>query len=174
MLIIFPQVYLTVKYPQQFQLAQAVPENLGALELVPFDNPSSISCPPASTHDNTYIGIIVVGCALAAVIIIIAIRRFRLFKRQKKENPEIATSGPAVPKDPDEEGKYVVIKAEPSESIPSPQPVELQNHTEAKELDHSSPSDFRKFSGTTEFSHARSNSEQLPDQISPIQTGSWS
>jgi flagellar biosynthesis/type III secretory pathway M-ring protein FliF/YscJ len=76
-------VYLTVNYDlQQFQIALVVDESVATSNIVPFDNTNSIDCTPP-TRDNAYIGVIVVGCALAIILIIAPILYFRHINRQK-------------------------------------------------------------------------------------------
>lgn len=63
-------MYLTINYPlQQFQLAPAVTETVPPPVLVSFGS-GAINCTP-SPRDNTYIGVVVVGCVLAVIILIV-------------------------------------------------------------------------------------------------------
>jgi hypothetical protein len=63
------QLYLTVNYPlQQFQLAPAVTEAAGAVDLRPFENANSITCQDSS-RDDAYIGVIVLGCVIGVILI---------------------------------------------------------------------------------------------------------
>jgi len=63
------KVYLAVDYPnEQFQLAPVVVNEVAA-NLVPFTSSLSIDCPPGS-QDNSIIGVIVLGCIIAIILII--------------------------------------------------------------------------------------------------------
>jgi hypothetical protein len=90
-------VYLTVNYDlQQFQIALAVNQSAGVVDIVPFDNTNSIDCPPPP-RDNTYIGVIVVGCALFVVLIIVGAYLFGK-RMQKKDGAKMPNDIPeAVP-----------------------------------------------------------------------------
>jgi len=66
-------MYLTVNYdPQQFQLVPAVTNNVVASDLVPFDYLSSVVCLTAPP-DHWFIGVIVLSCVVAIILIILCI-----------------------------------------------------------------------------------------------------
>jgi hypothetical protein len=80
------KVYLAVDYPnEQFQLAAVVVSNEVAANLVPFTSSISINCPPGS-QDNSIIGVIVLGCIIAIILIILC---GYLFKKRRAANNEL-------------------------------------------------------------------------------------
>jgi hypothetical protein len=69
-------VYLTANYDlQQIQLALAVTDSVMAPDLISFDPPRSTDC-PSSTADHWFIGVIVLACILAIVLVILSIYLF--------------------------------------------------------------------------------------------------
>jgi hypothetical protein len=114
--------------------------------------------------------VIVVGCALAVILIIAIILWIRHLKKQKEEKP----STTIVESEVGETGKYVTtVETSPLETNlpqtnPSQNPAELHDRPRrsiATELD---PSSDRKFSDATQFSRTLSNTGHSYGEISPI------
>lgn len=79
-------MYLTANYDlQQIQLALAVTDSAMAPDLISFDPPSSTIC-SSPTVGHWFIGVIVLACILAIVLVILSIY---LFGRQKGEKVRI-------------------------------------------------------------------------------------
>jgi len=152
-------VYLTVNYAlQQFQIAPAVTQSVAAVDLVPLVDSSSISCPPGP-RGKTYIGVIVVGCVLAVVLIIVIILGDNL-RKQKKARATARKDIQAPVNPPGNEPPVTTFS----------QKAELENNSDATGLDPS-----RKISDVnTVFSRTLSNSispthivEELQDTSEP-------
>jgi hypothetical protein len=101
-------VYLTANYDlRQIQLALAVTDGVMAPDLISFDHPSSAGC-PSSTVDHWFIGVIVLACILAIVLVIFSIYLFERQRGEKarikaviKENEPLETSLPQHPVEAD-------------------------------------------------------------------------
>jgi hypothetical protein len=146
------------------------------LELVSFDNSNSIECPAAATRDSTYIGVIVVGCALAVILIIAIILWFRYVKRRKNIEPSKAVMENKLE---GAESPDVPVDEEQFEPEPFQDPTELpgvgpRGSVSPSEKDAMSPRGSNAatfFSRTksisaTVLSQTKSNPEQF-DEISP-------
>lgn len=140
--------------------------------LVPFENSDVISC-PARAPDNTYIGVIVLGCALAVILIIVILLWVRHLKNQKKERPSATIVEPEV----EGTGKCVAnvetypIETSPPQTSRFEEPAELHDRPRgsvATELDPTSEASGRRFSDATGFSRTLSNAGHSYNEISPI------
>jgi hypothetical protein len=110
------QVYLTVNYDlQQFQLAPAVTGTGAALALVPFQSSNSITC-PSSPRDSSYIGVIVLGCALAMILLLATILYLR--HRNNRNRTNTSTSEIDTNTDMEKTSNHVAaLTATPVEAI---------------------------------------------------------
>lgn len=72
-------------------------ETAGALDLRPFDNANTINCTPLP-RDNAYIGVTVLGCVIAVVLIILCIYFFKK-RKQEKAKEKARTTAPKYDSD---------------------------------------------------------------------------
>jgi hypothetical protein len=166
-------VYLTANYDlQQIQLALAVTDSVMAPDLISFDPPSSTVC-LSPTVDHWFIGVIVLACILAIVLVILSIY---LFQRRKGEKARIKA---VITEDLQETGKSANhLGNEPHETSLPPHPVEAdgkaRHDSNASELNSDSILAMlaRTWSRrSSKFSHGRSVSTAVSphtDMVDPI------
>lgn len=124
------QLYLTANYPlQQFQLAPAVTEAAGAVDLRPFENANSLTCED-SPRDKAYIGVIVLGCVIGLILIIFCIWLFRRLT-QTRATEKVEPKGPA---DDSEQGSRAPLAGETPAAAIAGNELEAKSQLEGRSV----------------------------------------